>query len=489
MAVAVAETVERARSCPPFPDLRAYIAEVERRGQLVRVQGADWDLEVGAITELAATRPNAPMLLFDAIKDYQPGFRVLTNLTSGTSSLRERLIYGVPLDISDAEAVFYWKEALKQVQPVPPVEQSDGPVKEVVQEGRDVDLRELPWMRWHEHDGGRYMCATSSVTRDPDNGVINVGSYRFMLIDQDTMVVHIGSGHHGDIIRRKYWERGQACPIAISLGQDPSILVAAGTNLRWGEAEYDYAGWLRGAPVEVTPGVFTGLPVPAGAEVVLDAEMLPPEAGTDIEGPFGEASGYYGGGARTSPLVKVRAIMRRRDPIILGAPPFQSASRELLGSRGVRIWAELEALGINGIAGVNYGWGLTIIAVKQAFPGHSMRAALGALGGTAGYHGRFVILVDDDVNPFNADEVLWTIATRCDPATSLDVVRRIWSYAIDPRLDPEKKAKGDYTGSVAIIDATRPFHWKDKFAATTSIAPELRREIEAKWGEVLRQGQ
>ena len=109
-------------------------------------------------------------------------------------------------------------------------------------------------MRWHEHDGGRYMCATSCVTRDPESGYINVGSYRFMLIDKNTLVVHIGSGHHGDVIRKKYWAQGKPCPIAISLGQDPSIFVAAGTNLAFNEPEYDYTGWLRGAPVEVTPG-------------------------------------------------------------------------------------------------------------------------------------------------------------------------------------------------------------------------------------------
>lgn len=485
MAVATDTDTREERSCPPFTDLRAFIQEVDARGQLIRVEGADWDVELGAITEVAATRPNPPALLFDHLKGYPSGYRVLTNVLSSTNSLRERLIYGMPLDVSDAEAVYAWKERLKNVQPIPPVTVAGGPVKEVVREGDDVDLMEIPWVRWHEHDGGRYMCATSSVTRDPDSGLVNVGSYRFMLIDRNTMVVHIGSGHHGDIIRKKYWERGEACPIAISLGQDPAILIAAGTNLRWGEEEYPYAGWLRNAPVEVTPGVVTGLPVSAHAEVVLEAEMLPPDAGTQIEGPFGEMSGYYGGGARPTPLTKVRAIMRRHDPIVLGAPPFQSASRELLGSRGVRIWAELEALGISGIAGVNYSWGMTIIAVKQSFPGHAMRAAMGCLGGTAGYHGRFVILVDDDVNPFNADEVLWTVATRCDPASSIDVCRRIWSYAIDPRLEPERKAKGDYTGSVAIVDATRPYHWKDKYPATTSIAPELRRQTEAKWGDVL----
>jgi UbiD family decarboxylase len=330
------------------------------------------------------------------------------------------------------------------------------------------------------------MCSTSSVTRDPDTGYVNVGSYRYMLIDRDTVVVHIGSGHHGDVIRKKYWSQGKPCPIAISLAQDPSILVAAGTNLAWEEAEYDYAGWLRGAPVEVTPGELTGLPIPATAEVVLEGEMLPPGSQEAIEGPFGEASGYYGGGAHPTTLTKITAVLRRDNPIILGSPPFQNASREVMGSRAVRVWAELDQLGIPGITGINYSWGLCIIGVKQSFPGHAMRAALGALGGTAGYHGRIVILVDEDVNVYDADEVLWAIATRCDPAASIDICRRIWSYRIDPRLEPEKREKGDYTGSVAIIDATRPYHWRERFPATTSISPELRKVTEDKWGAVLR---
>jgi UbiD family decarboxylase len=470
----------------PFADLREYLQVVEEAGQLKRLPGANWDLEIGAVTELAASSPNSPALLFDSIKDYPAGFRILTNVLASSSSLRERLIYGCPLDISDREALKWWKDEIKHVEPIPPVVVNSGPVTQNVFLGDDVNLFDLPWVRWHEHDGDRYMCATSSVTRDPDTGYVNVGSYRYMLIDRNTLVVHIGSGHHGDVIRKKYWAEGKPCPIAISLGQDPSIFVAAGTNLSWEEPEYDYAGWLRGAPVEVMLGETTGLPIPATAEVVIEAMMLPPEEGMAIEGPFGEASGYYGGGPRPTPLTKVTAILRRDDPIVLGAPPFRSASRELLGSRTVRVWAELEQLGIPGIHAVNYDWGLCIIALKQSFPGHPMRAGLGALGGTAGYHGRFVILVDEDIDPFNTDEVLWAISTRCDPATSIDINRRIWSYRIDPRLDPDKKEKGDYTGSVAIIDATRPYHWKDQFPATTQISPELRRMAEEKWGPLLK---
>jgi 4-hydroxy-3-polyprenylbenzoate decarboxylase len=323
------------------------------------------------------------------------------------------------------------------------------------------------------------------VTRDPESAYINIGSYRFMLLGKNKIVAHIGSGHHGDVIRKKYWAKGKPCPVAISLGQEPSILVAAGTNMSWGVPEYGFAGWMRGAPVEVTRGVATDLPIPATAEVVLEGDMLPPGEGMEIEGPFGEFSGYYGGGARPAPVTVINSILYRNDPIILGAPPFLGSDRGILSSRGILVWNELEALGIPDIKAINYSWGMCIISLKQSYPGHAMRAAHGAIGGTAGYHGRFVIVVDDDIDPYNLDQVLWAIATRCDPETSLDVCRRIWSYKIDPRLPKQKKEAADYTGSVAIIDACRPYHWFDEYPATTQISEELARDTNAKWGKFL----
>src|SRR4029434_3217972 len=259
----------------------------------------------------------------------------------------------------------------------------DGPIKENVFQDSDVDLTKLPWPKWHERDGGPYICATSSVTRDLESGYINVGSYRFMLLGKNKIVAHIGSGHHGDVIRKKYWAKGKPCPIAICLGQEPSLLVAAGTNTNWGVSEYGFAGWMRGAPVEVTQGVFTDLPIPATAEVVLEGgilppsagcvsagswevtqgvftvwqipataevvlegEMLPPSAGLEIEGPFGEFSGYYGGGARPAPVTMIRSMLYRNEPIILGSPPFIGARRGILSSRGILVWHGLDDLGL-----------------------------------------------------------------------------------------------------------------------------------------------
>src|SRR5262249_7485268 len=196
-------------------------------------------------------------------------------------------------------------------------------------------------------------------------------------------------------------------------------------------------GWVGGrggGRVGILRGIASDLPIPATAEVIFEGEMPPPEEGTDIEGPFGEFSGYYGGGGRPAPVAIVKRILYRNNPIILGSPPLFGSSRGGLFSRGIFVWDELGGLGVSGIQEGNYSGGMCIISLKQAYPGHAMRTAHGAVGGTAGYHGRFVIVVDDDIDPYNLEQVLWAIATRCDPETSLDVCRRIWSYKIDPRL-------------------------------------------------------
>jgi 4-hydroxy-3-polyprenylbenzoate decarboxylase len=194
--------------------------------------------------------------------------------------------------------------------------------------------------------------------------------------------------------------------------------------------------------------------------------------------------GYYGDASPAS-LIKIHAVLYRHNPIIMGSPPFPNTARNLFGARGLRVRSELEALGIPGIKGVRYGGGIVVLSIEQSFPGHAMRAALGALGGTGGYHTRFVILVDEDVDPHNLGEVFEAMGSRCDPGTSVDINRRIWSSRVDPRLEPEKVAKGDYTASVAIIDATRPYHWKEHFPEKVGISPELRKAMEEKWSELL----
>ena len=179
----MASTQNAPRHCRPFKDLREYLSAVKAMGHLKVVEGADGELEIGALTGMIGARKDCPVLLFDAIKGYARGMRLMTNMLNNAE--RQKLIHGCPPEMSETEAVRWWNAQVKTFQPLPPVFVNDAPVKENVKQGKDVNLKVFPWVRWHEKDGGPYMCATSTVTRDLESGYVNVGSYRFKLIDEN----------------------------------------------------------------------------------------------------------------------------------------------------------------------------------------------------------------------------------------------------------------------------------------------------------------
>jgi len=127
------------------------------------------------------------------------------------------------------------------------------------------------------------------------------------------------------------------------------------------------------------------------------------------------------------------------------------------------------------------------VAVKQRYPGHAKQAGhIAAQCHVGAYCGRYVIVVDDDIDVSNLEEVIWALITRSDPATSIDVIRGAWSTQLDPRIEPERKAAGDYTNSRAVIDACRPWHWRDKFPAVNMPSAEERRLGLQKFGHLMR---
>jgi 4-hydroxy-3-polyprenylbenzoate decarboxylase len=205
------------------------------------------------------------------------------------------------------------------------------------------------------------------------------------------------------------------------------------------------------------------------------------------EGPFGEWTGYYASGTRPEPVIRVKALYHRDDPIILGMPPVKcrrSASHFGIPSQGVNQKERLRKAGIEDVLDV---WqlavpGVTVVQVRQRYPGHAMKAALAASGE---YMGRFVVVVDEDINPRDPEEVLWAIGTRCDPETSLTVLKGCQSSALDPRIPPERKKKRDFTSSRVIVDACKPYDWIREFPPTNVASPELRKKVSEKWGPIL----
>lgn len=479
----------------PFNDLREFIEAARAIGDLKEIHGASWDLEIGALTEIFAERDGGPLLYFDRIPGYPPSYRVVSNLI--THPRRSALALGLSPDISRTELVARWKKILRELRPIPPRIVSNGPLTENVRNGEAVDMSLFPAPLWHELDGGRYIgTACCVIAADPDDGWVNVGIYRVQVHDQKTLGLYISPGHHARIIREKYWARGKSCPVAVTFGQEPLMWLSAGQSVPYGVSEFDYAGGLRQAPVDVLRGERTGLPIPASAEIAIEGEVPPPAEASRVEGPFGEWPGYYAHGARTEPIIRVQSLYFRNDPIIAGAPPLKPPSLTFGVPMGAAaVWNYLENADVPDVRGVwsfvggsapGGGAPFLVIALKQRYHGHAQQAAVAALGCRAGnYHGRFIVVVDEDIDPTNLGEVIWAISTRCDPKTNITVIDGCWSTPLDPAIPPDKKDAGDFTNSRAIINACRPYAWKDKFPPVNVLSPETKKKITEKWKKEL----
>ena len=366
-----------------FNDLREFIEKAEEIGECKTIEGADWETDIGTLSELEAEQPTPRLLLFDNIEGYPSGYRVASMVFS--SPRRTALALGLPLEAEGIELVRAYKEKLKAgIEPIPPVEVETGPVKENIRTGEEVDLFDFPVPKWHELDGGRYIgTADCVIVRDPEEGWVNFGTYRVQVQDKATTTIRIAPSRDGYLIARKYWDRGKACPTAVACGQEPLLFAAASwRRVPWGVSEYDFAGGLGNKPIQVTRGVTTDLPIPATAEIVLEGDLISPEVETLTEGPFGEWPGYYNGPFQ-EPVFHVKSVLHRNNPILQGAPPSRFPSVWTLGGhlqKAAVLWNELEAQmpGVRGVRMVEDAslHTMVVISLKQEFDGHAKRAAL-----------------------------------------------------------------------------------------------------------------
>ena len=304
----------------PF-DLRAFLAKIEAAGQLARIPGALLDGEVGALTELNARR-GGPALLFSGFEGFPEGFRLLSGAMLNPATLGAALgveARGGSLGLL-RETARLMKRAAARAGDFPVQYLEDGPIFENVLTGAQVDVTRFPVPLWHPGDGGRYIgTGCVNVQADPDTGWVNLGTYRSMVHDRRTVTTYVAPGHHGAAIMRKYWARGEPCPVVLVPGLHPLLFAMGATDAPAGVCEYEWAGAIAGRRAPVVRGRVTGLPIPAWAEVALEGYIRPGD--TAPEGPFGEFTGYYAGGRSSQSCIRVEAVYHRDEPILLGSPP------------------------------------------------------------------------------------------------------------------------------------------------------------------------
>jgi len=469
-------------------DLRDWLVAVEKRGELKRLNGVDWNLEIGVLTEMFSDR-RGPALLFDEIPGYAKGERVLSNALAPLT--RMALTFGMQEDLTPLEFVRQFKDKLRVLKPRKLTEVKDGPVLENVAEGEEVDLFRFPTPKWHDQDGGRYIGTGDVVImRDPDTGWINAAPYRVQVHEKNLAGIFMARGNNGCLIRQKYWDKGEACPIAVVVGLHPMIWASSSMRLAEGVSELELAGGLAGVSLSVIKGKYTGLPIPAEAEIVLEGELPPIERRYHREAPFGEFTGYYTWSDEHGPVIEVKRVMWRNNPIILGAPPISPPGGNPLNDclPAAQLWKELEERGMPGLEAVwimpgGVGF-IVVVAIDQQYEGHAKDVAstVFSLRGT----GRFVIVVDADIDPSNEQEVLWALATRCNPQDAVQIVQNYPMTFIDPLGLPEDRKKvGQLKGSRAALLACRPFSWRDRFPVVNRFGEEVRQAVLKKWAACL----
>ncbi|OGG46197.1 MAG: hypothetical protein A3F84_04160 [Candidatus Handelsmanbacteria bacterium RIFCSPLOWO2_12_FULL_64_10] len=470
-----------------FEDLRQFIARVEEvsKDEVERINGVNPDKELGAIYAINGQGPNPKLFLFDEIRGYPKGYRVATNVMG--SKIRGRLVNGIPLDLEGPLLEEFQRKRLEEQKPIPAALVSDSPILQNVMEGSDVDVTKFPSPVWHELDAGPYIgTASACLQLDPYEGWVNIGNYRSQVFDRNLIGLHHAHGHHGQVIRDHYFEQGQDAPVVIVLGGEPSLLACSGYNANWGISELEIAGWIRGEPVKVIKGKY-GIPIPAGSEIVLEGRIMHPDhEPMRVEGQFGEGEGHYGY-ATPAPVVRVDTVYWRNEPIIMGQPPVRFLGAGFAGVNHLAMKAAKDAgfHDIRGIAGVGP---FTVISVHQMYAGHAKRVADWFMSGIHNRPPRYLVLVDEDVDPTNAREVFWAISSRSNPQDSVHIYRNNWISPTSPRTTPDQNdapLEHGLTMGCCLIDATMPFAWKDKFAPVNDVSPKFRKEMIEKWGEYL----
>ncbi|NEO40526.1 MAG: UbiD family decarboxylase [Moorea sp. SIOASIH] len=478
-------------------DLRGFIQELEEKGQLRRIKAlVDPDLEIAEISN-RMLQAGGPGLLFENVKG--SSFPVAINLM-GTE---ERVCWAMNRSSPEDLETLGKKLGMLQ-QPKPPKKISQAvefgkilfdvvkakpgrdffpPCHQVVVQDNDLDLNTLPLIRPYPGDAGKIITLGLVITKDCETGIPNVGVYRLQLQSKTTMTVHWLSVRGGARHLRKAVERGQKLEIAIALGVDPLIILAAATPIPVDLSEWLFAGLYGGSGVNLAKCKTLDLEVPADSEFVLEGTITPGEMLPD--GPFGDHMGYYGG-VEDSPLIRFHCMTHRKDPIYLttfsGRPPKEEAMMAIALNRIytpilrqqvseiVDFFLPMEAL----------SYKAAIISIKKAYPGQARRAALAFWSALPQFtYTKFVIVVDETINIRDPRQVVWAISSKVDPVRDVFILPNTPFDSLD--FASEKIGLGGRMG----IDATTkiPPETEHEWGATLESDGDVAAMVDRRWAE------
>lgn len=453
-------------------DLRGFIAflEAEYPQHVVRItKEVDPKFGVSGILHRLEQDGRFPLVIFENVKGSK--IPLVANMHADFDRLR------LALDMQQGGVKEFLREcAAREANPIAPEIVETGPVQDVVRIGGSVDVEELPICTYHEKDAGKYITAGLAVMRDPDTGINNVGIYRHMVHEKNLLGVQLSETADGNVIWKKYEKRGQPCPIAIVIGHHPAFFIGSLCFSSLDTDELRIAGAMLQRPVQLVRCKTIPLEVPADAEIVLECEIRPRERRK--EAPFGEYPGTYGP-QRMNPVLEIKAITRRRDPLYQNAFVGHSDNLLLSGLIRTTFIEETVKIGCPTVKAVaipragRYRF-MCYIAIEKMMEGEAKQAAMAAF--VADPFLKYVVVVDHDVDITRDTDVLHAIATRVRADRDMFMV----PYAKGSPLDPASydPAGGSHLVTKLGIDATRKDNYPDEIVVPGADAIDLADYIE-----------
>jgi UbiD family decarboxylase len=481
--------------------LREYIDALKTIGELQEVdKEVDWNLEIGAITR-RCYETGAPAPLFNNIKGFEKGFRVLgapggLSAQKGLVLSRVALSLGLDPSTTGPQIIYALADARKR-KGIPPVRIKTAPCKENVARDGDVDLFRFPTPLMHEGDGGRYFNTLGAIVlQSPDKKWTNWSIARIMIVDKNRMTGIVHPKQHVGVIHRMWSDLGKPTPFALVQGCEPFLPFVCGMPLPPFVNEGDYAGAYFGEPIEVVKCETSDLEVPATAEIVVEGTISNTETAT--EGPMGEYAGYmWTGPGIQQPVYHVSAMTFRNNPIlpitVAGQPtdedhtawglPLAAEALAQLREHGVpasMAWVPLESAIHWLVVSMPRTWRRELNCTGAELV-HKIGVVL--FGAKFGPQIPKILVVNDDVDPTNLQELVWAFAMRCHPGSGeVYFNKESTSPLVAFLTSAEKHAE---TSTKVVYNCLPPEDWGENLpkrsSFTGSFPQELQQRVLTNW--------
>ncbi len=437
-------------------DMRTFLGEARQLGRdyFASVsRPVDPMYEPSMIQQKLAAAGRYPVIRMDNVNGSE--LPLTTNMFGSYELLG--LALGVDPGTPKSEILHRFRSRIANPLATVAVAREDAPVKQVVQTGGEVDLTKLPIVHHAEGDSGKYISVGCLVVRDPDTGILNAGMYRHELQGTDRIGCMFNPAHHAGYIYRRCKELGKRMEAVLFIGHHPAAILGTLVHGAMDVDEFELMGGLLDEPLGVVPAETVDLPVPAFAEIAIEGYLDPAEETTD--GPFAEYTGFYGPAKDPIGLMQVTAVTMRSDAIYHDLDPAHP-EHNLAGvlSFGNRVYDSVKNL-VPTVTGVylpaSGACAFTVyVSIKKRVPGEGMSAGLAAIAANSDI--KIAVVVDDDIDIYDEQQVLWAIATHVEADKGLAVIPNAVGAHLNPAAYGEIRTEKGPMNTKMVIDATRP---------------------------------